>query len=333
MKALVYTGPKTLELQEKPEPSAGPGDVGVRVDAVGICGSDMHGYLGHDARRPAPLILGHEAAGTVVETGDGAAEWCGKRVTINPLVSCGKCSACLRGQNNICPNREILSMPPREGAFADYVAIPASNIVAVPDDISAEQACLVEPIACGWHAVKLAQKMLSPLIDEARCAVLGGGAIGMGAALSLRAQCARDITIYEPNALRWPALRAEGFAVNQPAKNTALRQTDLVIDAVGYAATRDQACALAAPGAVIAHIGLGEATGGLDPRYMTLQEVTFIGTYTYTPEDFHETAKALFAGELGALEWVDRRKLAEGAVAFDDLLKGASPAPKIVLIP
>jgi threonine dehydrogenase-like Zn-dependent dehydrogenase len=90
------------------------GECLVRVEAVGICGSDMHAYLGHDERRPAPLILGHEAAGVVV---DGPLQ--GKRVTVNPLATCGKCRACLSGRNNLCPNRQILSMVPRQGAFAE----------------------------------------------------------------------------------------------------------------------------------------------------------------------------------------------------------------------
>jgi threonine dehydrogenase-like Zn-dependent dehydrogenase len=113
MKALVYTAPESL-VPRRTGPELPSGECLVRVEAVGICGSDMHAYLGHDERRPAPLILGHEAAGVVV---DGPLQ--GKRVTVNPLATCGKCRACKTGRNNLCANRQILSMVPRQGAFAE----------------------------------------------------------------------------------------------------------------------------------------------------------------------------------------------------------------------
>jgi len=109
MKALVYTGVETLTYQDAPMPVAAAGQSLVKVMASGICGSDMHAFLGHDDRRPAPLILGHEAAGVIV----GGPED-GRRVTINPLVPCGDCDACLTGRDNLCPERKIISMPPRE---------------------------------------------------------------------------------------------------------------------------------------------------------------------------------------------------------------------------
>ena len=150
MKALVYTGVADLTYREVPDPVAGSGQHLIRVQASGICGSDMHAFLGHDDRRPAPLILGHEAAGTIVGgPRDGA------RVTINPLVTCGTCRACRTGRDNLCPDRMIISMPPREGAFAEYVVMRDENLVEMPDGVGFAQAALAEPIACGWHAVRL----------------------------------------------------------------------------------------------------------------------------------------------------------------------------------
>ena len=108
MKALVYTGTESMAFQDMPMPEPKDGEVLIRVDSVGICGSDMHAFLGHDNRRPAPLILGHEAAGVI----EGGARD-GERVTINPLVTCGVCPACRSGRENLCPTRQIISMPPR----------------------------------------------------------------------------------------------------------------------------------------------------------------------------------------------------------------------------
>ena len=327
MKALVYTGVEDLTYRDMPRPKPQAGQSLIKVMASGICGSDMHAFLGHDERRPAPLILGHEAAGIVV----GGPED-GRRVTINPLVSCGTCDACQMGRDNLCPERMIISMPPREGAFADYVAMRDGNLVTVPDNVPLTHAALAEPLACGWHAVRLADAALDRPIAEARIIVIGGGAIGVGAALALHAFGARDITVLEPNALRRDALATiDGFTAVDPKHAKA--GADVVIDGVGYAATRADASALTRPGGVIAHIGLGEAEGGLDIRRMTLQEITFIGTYTYTADDFRATAQAIFDGRFGALNWITERPLSDGQQAFTDIRSGQVAAPKIILIP
>jgi len=331
MKALVYTAPESLAYRQEPAPVVPSGECLVRVEAVGICGSDMHAYLGHDERRPAPLILGHEAAGVVVE-GPGT----GRRVTVNPLATCGHCRACKAGRNNLCPERQILSMAPRQGAFAEYIAIPPENLVEMPEHVSFEKACLAEPLACGWHAMRLGARALDLPLTQARCLVIGGGAIGLGAALALNANGATDVTISETNQRRIPALKSAGnFTIASPDEiNTAdTGGYDLVIDGVGFSATRETASRSARPGGVIVHIGLGDASGGLDIRRMTLQEITFIGAYTYTPEDFRDTAAAIFDGRLGALDWAEIRPLEDGAEAFADIKGGRAAAPKIVLKP
>ena len=324
MKALVYEGNETLGFHDVPMPVAQAGEHLIRIQASGICGSDMHAYLGHDARRPAPLILGHEAAGVV--TG-GPRD--GQRVTINPLVNCGSCSACASGRENLCPNRQIISMPPREGAFAQFVAIPDRNLVPVPDDVPLEKAALTEPLAVSWHAVRLALQALSPGMDR-RALVIGGGAIGLAAALALRAMGLTDVIVQEPNPERRAYLSER---CGQQTVDVFQGTVPLVVDAVGIAATRATASAVALPGGVIAHVGLGEDAGGLDIRRMTLQEITFIGTYTYTAQDFRDTARAIFDGCLGPLDWPELRALSDGATAFQDLRSGSVAAPKIILDP
>lgn len=324
MQALVYEGVETLVMRDVPKPKAVEGQSLVRIEASGICGSDMHAYLGHDDRRPAPLILGHEAAG-VIEGGarDGA------RVTINPLVSCGNCPACRAGRENLCPERKIISMPPREGAFAQYVAMRDENLIDVPDHVPLDVAALAEPLAVSWHAARLGLAALdTPLGPSAL--VVGGGAIGLAAALALRAQGQEDITIAEPNAARRAFLQD---VCGQKTVASGEGQHALVVDAVGYAATRTIASELCCPGGIIVHIGLGEDTGGLDIRRMTLQEITFIGTYTYTAQDFRDTCAAIFDGKLGSLDWTDTRPLAQGADAFAQIRAGAIAAPKTILHP
>ena len=328
MKALVYTGPKTLDYRDAPDPEPGA-DALLRVDHVGICGSDMHAWAGHDERRPAPLILGHEVSGTVIR---GPGE--GGRVAVNPLVTCGACADCRSGRDNLCAARQIVSMPPREGAFAELLAMPPGNLVPIPDGVPTEKAVLAEPLACGWHAVRLAERALERPAGGARCLVIGGGAVGLGAALVLAAREAGEIHIAETNpARRRTVAEAGDFRVYDPDREDRPEGVDLVVDAAGFEASRALASAVVRPGGAILHIGLGAAAGGLDIRRMTLQEIAFVGTYTYSADDFRATAEAIFAGRLGALDWTEIRPLAEGARAFADIGAGRAAAPKIVLAP
>ena len=208
----------------------------------------MHAYLGHDERRPAPLILGHEAAGII-----SGGKRDGERVTINPLVSCGDCLVCKARRENICPNRQIISMPPREGAFAQYVSMPEKNLVIVPNDYPLEKAALVEPLAVGWHTAKLAVRALDVTMEK-RALVIGGGAIGLATALALKAMGIDDLTISEFNPLRRENL-LHHIDANVVEKSEGL--FPIVIDAVGFASTRSAASQLVSPGGIIAHVGLG----------------------------------------------------------------------------
>jgi threonine dehydrogenase-like Zn-dependent dehydrogenase len=328
MKALVYTGPEAMTLRDQPAPRPGNDEVIVGVEAVGICGSDMHAFLGHDERRPAPLVLGHEAAGTVL-TGPGE----GRRVVVNPLVTCMACPACLSRRTNLCSSRQIISMPPRPGAFAEQVALPQRNLIGVPDNLPIEKAALCEPLACAWHAVRLGIAGSAVPAPVARALVIGGGPIGLGVALSLAAFGVREIGIVEPNAIRWPALERAGDFNVVAASEECRSEFDLVVDAYGGEASRAAASRAVRSGGVIVHIGLAGGTGGLDVRRMTLQEVTFIGSYCYTTTDFEDTFAAMIGGRLGTLDWFETRPLADGPQAFADIRAGRNAAPKIVLQP
>lgn len=324
MKALVYTGIENFAYCDVANPVPDIGEVLIKVESVGICGSDMHAYLGHDDRRPAPLILGHEAAGRIV---GGSRD--GERVAINPLMTCGTCLACCSGRDNLCSMRQIISMPPCEGAFAEFITIPETNLVTVPNAVSLDKAALVEPIAVSWHAVRLGLDALQSPTDH-RAVIIGGGAIGLAAALVLKGRGIDEIVVVEPNSMRRDYLNNR-CGVLAKAKVEGLFA--IVIDAVGYAETRATASMLASPGGVIVHIGLSEDVGGLDVRRMTLQEISFIGTYTYTAQDFRDTAQAIFNGHLGALNWIETRPLSDGHTAFQNIQTGSISTPKIILKP
>lgn len=328
MQALVYTAPNTLVLREVAIPRPGPDEVLVRVAAVGICGSDMHAYHGHDSRRPAPLVLGHEAAGTIV-SGPRA----GERVTINPLVVDPDCPAARAGRPHLSPTRQIISMPPRPGAFAEYVAIPERNVLPISDRLNFRRAALAEPLAVSWHAVRIGLGRLDQPAESASALVLGGGAIGLAAALVARRAGVRALWIAEPNPERRALLARQGGMEVFDPREGGPTEVDLVIDAVGASATRAAASRIVRPGGVIVHVGLLPGDGGFDIRRITLQEITVSGSYCYTPRDFADTVAAMEAGDLGALDWTDARALASGQEAFEDLDRGAVGAAKVILLP
>jgi L-iditol 2-dehydrogenase len=329
VKALVQTAPNTLVYRDEPDPAPAPGEAIIRIEAVGICGSDMHAIHGHDPRRPVPIILGHEAAGRVL-----SGRLAGRRVAVNPLVVPADCPFAREGRPHLSPRREILSMPPRPGAFAELVRAPEENLVEIPADMPAAKAALAEPVAVSYHAVHHGARLLGRPLPAARCVVLGGGAIGLAAALVLVQAGAGEVWLIEPNAARRATAERAGIALcRAPEAAPAEGSCDLVIDAVGAAATRASACRLARPGGVIVHAGLLPGAEGLDIRRLTLQEITFTGTYCYTPQEFRTVVGLLASGRLGALDWFEARPLAEGARAVADIDAGAVAAAKIVLLP
>ena len=330
MKALVYTRPDEVVYRDEPDPVPGSGEVLVKVASTGICGSDMHAYHGHDARRVPPLILGHELAGTVVS---GPRK--GERVVINPLITCGACEACEGGRSNLCPSRELIGMR-LAGAYCEYVKIPERNLVPIPDSLDIVHAAITEPAACAVHTLNMARMQSPRPLAELKTLIIGGGAIGMLTALLLKNYGCRCVTVAETNALRREtAARYTGCEVYDPSSRAEVEMDSfgLVVDAVGGGVTRALASKGVMPGGIFIHIGLMDAKEGLDIRKITLQEISLIGIYTYTRADFRATVEALAAGMFGGLEWIETMPLSEGARAFDDLAKGRVPAAKVVLLP
>lgn len=329
MKALVQTAPNTLVYRDEPQPEPRAGEALIRVEAVGICGSDMHAIHGHDARRPTPIILGHEAAGRVL---DGPLA--GQRVAVNPLWVPMNCPFAQEGRPHLSPRREILSMPPRPGAFAEWVRAPLENLVPIPEAMPAAEAALAEPIAVAYHAVHHGARLMARPLPAARCVVLGGGAIGLASALVLRQAGAGEVWLIEPNPARRETAMRSGIAQSRaPEDGPEDGSADLILDAVGSAATRAASSRMAQAGGVIVHAGLLPGAEGLDVRRLTLQEITFTGTYCYTPSEFRTVVQLLVGGRFGALGWLEARPLAEGAQAVADIDAGRVAAAKIILIP
>jgi len=330
MRALVYTGPNEVSYQDVPDPVMVDGEVMIQIEAAGICGSDMHAYHGHDPRRVPPLVLGHELCGTILE-GPGA----GRRVTVNPLITCGVCEYCVQGRNNLCANRTMIGMT-RAGGFAERMTTAAASVVDIPQDMPARTAAVTEPAATALHAINAAIRALVRPLPECSTLVLGGGAVGLLCALLLRHYGCRTITLGETNPLRRAsAERAAAVTTYDPREGSgpAENSFDLVLDTVGGKATRQKALACVKPGGVVVHVGLMDWASEIDMRKLTLAEITLIGTYTYTTADLRATVRALYEGAFGDLAWVEERPLKDGAQAFRDLDQGRTAAAKLILRP
>lgn len=329
MKALVYTAPLEMSFLDQPEPSAKENESIIEVEAVGICGSDMHAYQGHDARRVPPLVLGHEVCGRIIEGPD-----VGSRVILNPLITCGYCHYCQTGRFNICSNRTMIGMT-RPGGYAERVAIPNQCLVSIPDEMNPVLAALTEPAATGLHSLVLADRALMRPVDECRALVIGAGSVGLLTALLLAHRGCRQIEIAERNPLRRQPAEQENIGrVYDPIDEVTDNDVfDLVIDCVGGEKTRQLAMAAIAPGGVFVHVGLMDNNNGFDARKITLAEITVIGAYTYTTADLASAAEKLHHGAYGELQWIQTRPLSAGSAAFAELLQGEIAAPKVVLLP
>jgi len=333
MQALVYTDIQKLIYREEKNPKLLNGESIIKVSASGICGSDMHAYHGHDERRIPPLILGHEVSGVINKGKD-----IGKKVVLNPLITCGTCSYCINEREHLCPKRIILGMNrpiERQGGFAEYVSIPNKNIYELPKNLNINEAPIAEPCAVALHAVELGESELSQELKDSKVLIIGAGAIGLLCGLILsKVKKTKEIVIIEPNDKRLikslKYLDADGL--KPTSKDIYKDHFDIVFDTVGLEVTRQQAIKTIKPGGIIIHIGLTQPSGNFDFRKTTLQEITFIGTYCYTNKDFEKTLNILNNQEIGDLGWIQYRNLKEGASAFKEIHEGSCPAPKVILL-
>jgi L-iditol 2-dehydrogenase len=247
MKALLLSEYNRLEIVEVPMPRPGPEEVLIRVEACGICGSDVHGYDGSTGRRIPPIIMGHEAAGTIAAVGPdvtGVKE--GDRVTFDSTIYCGKCEYCRRGEMNLCENRQILGVSTpdfrRPGAFAGYVVVPQRVLYNLPETVEFNAAAMVEPLAVAVHAVAV-----SELKAGWSALVVGAGMIGLLVLQALRDAGCSHVMVSDIDDTRLNlALELGATAVfnaktmDVPAevlKHTHGAGVDVALEAVGSTAT------------------------------------------------------------------------------------------------
>jgi 2-desacetyl-2-hydroxyethyl bacteriochlorophyllide A dehydrogenase len=289
VKAIVWQGPSEMTVQEQPDPGdPGAGELILQPEAVGICGSEIEGYLGHMGNRTPPLVMGHEFAGRVVAAGPEARELEGQRVAVNPLRGCGHCALCRAGLGNVCPDRQLIGVHV-PGAFADYVRVPAADARVLPDGVSARLGALMEPLANGVHAVGLAGP------DVQHAVVLGAGTIGLVTLQAALLSGIPRVEVVEPHeARRERASRLGAHAVHAAPPED---HPDLVLDAVGAQATRSAGLDILRPGGTMVCIGLAADDTTLGFHGVVRNQHRIQGSYAYTMADYEQAHEWLVSGQ------------------------------------
>jgi L-iditol 2-dehydrogenase len=265
LKAAYLVEPKRIELRDIPVPTPGPGEVLVRVRAVGVCGSDVHYYLdGHIGETVAsePLVMGHEFAGEVAGLGAGVAGLeLGQRVAVEPAIACGHCEMCELGHPNLCFNIRFMSTPPDQGALAEYVLVSPERCFLLPDSLSFADGAMMEPLGVALHTLRLAKLFIG---DSA--AVVGCGAIGLlvlqlmraSGALSVIASDKLDYRLEYAN--RYGASLAINVGREDPVAAVSAfthgRGVDVVAETAGTTDAPEQAARLARNGGTVLLVGI-----------------------------------------------------------------------------
>jgi L-iditol 2-dehydrogenase len=265
MKSLLLKEYSHLEVADLPQPQAGPDEVLIRIAACGICGSDVHGFDGTSGRRIPPIVMGHEAAGVVSGTGARVSRFkTGDRVTFDSTVYCGECAFCRRGEVNLCDRREVIGVScgdyRRNGAFAEYIAIPERILYPLPEAMSFPEAAMLEAVSVALHAVRVTGD-----IQGQTALVIGAGMIGLLTMQAARAAGAGRVLIADIDATRLNLARALGvdealFSNSADLSGEILKRTDgfgadVVLEAVGRNETIHSAIDSVRKGGTVTLIG------------------------------------------------------------------------------
>lgn len=288
-KAMFLLDNRKMQMEETNMPVCGAGNVIIKIEYCGVCGSDVHNYQHGEPAFPDmyPFILGHECAGEVVETGAGVSTLkVGDKVTVEPGITCGKCDWCKEGKYNLCPNVDFLSAPMYHGALRNYIAHPADLCFKLPDHVSTMEGALIEPLAVGLcAAVKSAIRVGQTAV------VLGAGCIGLVTLLSLKAMGVTDITVIDlfdnrlDKALELGATRVLNAAntdvVEEMKRLTGGRGADYVYETAGSRVTAAQSVYLAKRGGTVMMIGNVVGETPFNFQLLVDKEVDIQSTFRY----------------------------------------------------
>jgi L-iditol 2-dehydrogenase len=338
MKTLLYPAWDRVEFTQSPRPSPAGDEVLLRVAACGLCGSELEAFKSHSPRRTPPLILGHEFCGVVEQVGvEVSGVRTGQKVVSNSLVPCGDCVRCRRGDSHLCARRQIFGMN-RPGAFAEFVNVPARCLIPWPDALPAEAACLAEPLANGVHVAGLVAHLRPRTV-----LVIGAGPIGLMCLGAARALLDAEVFVTDLSEDRLQFAKSGGAAdviagrsrdpVQAVKDVTGGEGVDVVIDAVGAAATKQQSVLAARPGGAAVWIGLHDNPISLNSYDVTLPERQVLGSYAATMEQMRTALDLMATGKVDPLAWVQRFPIERGVEAFERMLTPRGGDVKAVIVP
>lgn len=340
MRAIIWNGPRQMTVNDVAEPKPQPGEVLIKVHSVGICGSELSGFLGESSLRVPPLVMGHEFSGIVVQSGDKTTRFKeGDGVVVNPLITCGECYFCERDLQNLCQGRRIVGVH-TPGAYAEFVTVPEINCLPVSStDSSLLIHSLAEPMACGVRAAKVGG--VQPGITVM---ILGAGTIGLLSIVAVHEAGGTVVLVSETNPGRLATAKAWGTQqVCNPLEDdpVGLCQqltdglgVDLVIDAVGSTATRQTAIQAVRAGGKVVWVGLHTAESPVPANHMIRSEIQVTGSFAYTPVDFQQAVDILATGQVHLDgTWLQERALQACEASFIELIDDHPEAAKFVLHP
>ncbi|MGC6425800.1 MAG: galactitol-1-phosphate 5-dehydrogenase [Akkermansiaceae bacterium] len=301
MKALQLTTPSQFEVIEKEKPSPSSGEVLVKVAFCGICGSDVHGMDNSSGRRIPPMIMGHEASGVIEELGDHVSDWnTGDRVSFDSMVFCGACDFCERGETNLCDSRQVMGVScaefKRDGAFAEWVIVPARILERIPEGLSFEEAAFTEPLAVALHAVNLVK------VQHGESAlVVGAGLIGLLVVQALkRAGCGEIIAIDLDRGRLDLAQKLGATAAFHSLEDEIelpAGGVDMAMEVVGAGPTLDLAIKSVRKGGRVGLVGNVVPEVNFPLQYVVTREITLFGSCAAAGE-CTEALEAIASGQI-----------------------------------
>lgn len=343
MKSLLLSAYSHLEIADLPTPPVGAQEVLVHVQACGICGSDVHGYDGTSGRRIPPIVMGHEAAGTVAAVGKDVTGFSiGDRVTFDSTVYCGKCSFCASGDVNLCDNREVIGVScadyRRPGAFAEYVAVPARILYRLPDAIPFAEAAMLEAVSVALHAVRLSQ-----VAGGETALVIGAGMIGLLTLQAAKAAGCSRVLIADVDTSRLQlaegvgaeeALHCSGSELTaEVLRRTNNRGVDLALEAVGRNETVASAIDCTRKGGNVTLIGNVTADVNLPLQKVVTRQIRLQGSCASAGE-YPEAIRLIETGQIQVKPLITAvAPLEEGAQWFQRLHSREPNLMKIILTP
>ncbi|MGI6038372.1 MAG: zinc-dependent alcohol dehydrogenase [Limnochordia bacterium] len=336
MRSLVWLGPNEMEVQDRPIPKTGPGQVLIKVDYTGICGSDVTIFQGKHPRSKPPLIIGHEFVGEVSALGQGVSSRLkiGDVVTAEPTFNCGVCSYCRSNRGNLCSGVGVRGVD-GPGAFAEYFVTDEDKVYKLPENLPRREGALIEPLAVGVHAVAR-----SGLAHGEDVAIIGAGPIGLLTAQAARALGAGRIFLLEVKPNRIEIARQMGFTafdaregIEAVLEATDGAGVDVLFDAAGVGPGAAQFVPLTKKGARITIVAIFKDPPPVDLRSMAYRELSLHGCFIYVPEDFHRAVELVTAGKIDFNGVISHEfPLEEAHAAFDTMVNGPDSMKVLIKI-